>query len=112
MSLILQKSYFSLPKETPFPKKHFSDASRFNNPHILTWNANGLAARMNELEVFLNYINHIDVAMISETYFTTKNYVKIRGYSAYWTTHPSGRVLEEGQLLSLIRVFYTTRWKK
>lgn len=57
---------------------------------ILTWNANGLNERALELE---NYIqdNKIDIALISETHFTHKNYIKIKGYNAYWTIHPSGR---------------------
>ena len=61
-----------------------------NNLHIVTWNANGLALRVNELEMFLNS-NQIDIALISETHFTNKSHVRIRGFRAYWTTHPSGR---------------------
>lgn len=57
---------------------------------ILTWNANGLNQRVQELEVFLRE-NNTDIALISETHFTHKNYLKIKGYSAYWTTHPSER---------------------
>lgn len=57
---------------------------------IIAWNANGLNARAQELDVFLR-INNIDVALISETHFTEKNFIKIMGYKAYWTLHPSGR---------------------
>lgn len=57
---------------------------------IITWNANGLNQRAQELEVFLN-INHIDIALISETHFTNKSYIKFNGYKSYWTTHPSER---------------------
>ena len=57
---------------------------------IMTWNANGLVHRKQELEEFL-YSENIDIALISETHFTNKSYLKIRGYSMYYTTHPSGR---------------------
>lgn len=57
---------------------------------ILTWNANGLNQRIREIEVFLS-TNNIDIALISETHFSDKNYIKIRGYKVYWTTHPSDR---------------------
>lgn len=57
---------------------------------IITWNANGLCQRVHELESFL-HINSIDIALISETHFTHLSYIKINGYTAYWTTHPSGR---------------------
>ncbi len=61
-----------------------------DNLHIVTWNANGLLQRVNELELFL-CSNHIDLAQISETHFTSKNYLKIPGYTVYSTTDPSGR---------------------
>lgn len=57
---------------------------------IITWNANGLNQRARELEVFM-LTNNIDIALISETHFSNKNHIKIRGYCAYWTTHPSER---------------------
>lgn len=57
---------------------------------IITWNANGLIQRAHELEIFLR-TNNVDIALISETHFTNKNYIRIKGYSAYWTTHPSER---------------------
>lgn len=63
-----------------------------SNPflRIITWNANGLNQRARELELFLS-TNHIDIALISETHFSNKNYLKIRGFDTYWTTHPSER---------------------
>ena len=57
---------------------------------IITWNANGLNQRIHELEIFLR-TNNIDIALISETHFSNKNYIRIRGFCAYWTTHPSER---------------------
>lgn len=63
-----------------------------SNPflRIITWNANGLNQRSQELEIFMR-TNNIDIALISETHFSNKNYIKIKGYSSYWTTHPSER---------------------
>lgn len=57
---------------------------------IVTWNANGLSQRARELELFLREHN-IDIALISETHFTDKNYIKFKNYCIYWTTHPSER---------------------
>ena len=57
---------------------------------ILTWNANRLSQRAQELEIFLN-LNRIDATLISETHFTQQSRVKIFGYSVYHTNHPNGR---------------------
>jgi len=57
---------------------------------IIAWNANGLNSRAQELDVFLK-MNNIDVALISETHFSEIFFIKIMGYTAYWTLHPSGR---------------------
>lgn len=57
---------------------------------IVTWNANGLNQRAQELETFL-HTNNIDIALISETHFSNKSYIKITGFNSYWTTHPSER---------------------
>ena len=56
----------------------------------MTWNANGLNQRAQELEVFLRQHN-IDIALISETHFSNKNFIKFKNYCTYWTTHPSER---------------------
>ena len=56
---------------------------------MITWNANGLISRLRELEVFL-HTNYIDIALISETHLTNKNFIKIQGYQAYSTVHPTG----------------------
>ncbi len=55
-----------------------------NSLKLCIWNANGLAQHKLELHKFLN-INEIDIIMVSETRFTTKNYFKIDGYSMYDT---------------------------
>jgi exonuclease III len=57
---------------------------------IATWNANGLAQRISELEVFLN-IKKIDICLISESHFTITSYAKIRGYQCYQALHPAER---------------------
>lgn len=65
---------------------------------IITWNANGLVQRAQEVEIFLR-TNNIDIALISEMHFTNKNYIRISGYSAYWTTHPSERARGDTAIL-------------
>lgn len=45
---------------------------------IITWNANGLIQRAHELEIFLR-MNNVDIALISETHFTNKNYIRMKG---------------------------------
>lgn len=55
---------------------------------ILAWNANGLIARKNELQVILD-LNNIDVCLISETHMTDQHFCQIKGYKFYHTIHPS-----------------------
>lgn len=57
---------------------------------IITWNANGLVQRKQELENLMNN-EKIDIALISETHFTTWTTLKLRGYQIYTTEHPSNR---------------------
>lgn len=59
------------------------------NLRIVTWNANGLTERKQELELFLT-TEKIDIALISETRFTFKTQMTINGYQMYTTNHPSG----------------------
>lgn len=59
------------------------------NIRIVTWNANGLTEKRQEFEVFLS-VHKIDVALISETRFTSKSYLNIKNYTVYLTNHPSG----------------------
>lgn len=60
------------------------------NLKIMTWNANGLTERKLELETFLR-TERIDIALISETRFTSKSHISIKNYSVYTTNHPSGK---------------------
>lgn len=57
---------------------------------IVTWNANGLLQKSNELEIFLMREN-IDICLISETHLTRESQIKIRGYAGYHAYHPSDR---------------------
>jgi exonuclease III len=57
--------------------------------NITAWNANGLAQRIQEVEVFLNN-QKIDTLVVSETYFTERNYVKIPIHTTYVTIDPDG----------------------
>lgn len=61
-----------------------------HNLRLLTWNANGLVRRQNELEVLLNS-EQIDIALTSETHFTTWSLARIRGYQMHSCPHPSNR---------------------
>lgn len=54
---------------------------------IGVWNTNGLSKHSLELKHFL--LEHdIDVMLVSETHFTTKNNLRIHKYNAYHTMHP------------------------
>ena len=57
---------------------------------IITWNANGLVQRKQELEHLMNN-EKIDIALISETHFTSWTTLKLHGYRIYTTEHPSNR---------------------
>lgn len=57
---------------------------------VLTWNANGLINKRNELELFLQ-TNSIDIALITETHFTSWSYLRIHNYKLYECPHPSNR---------------------
>lgn len=57
---------------------------------ILTWNANGLLNHQRELEIFLQ-TQRIDVALISETHFTTQSFFRIPNYKTYITLRPDGK---------------------
>jgi len=53
------------------------------------WNANGLQRHKDEIILFLKQ-NYIDILLISETHFTSKNYFTIPGYKLCYTNHPDG----------------------
>jgi len=44
-----------------------------------------------EIKLFLKQ-NFIDILLISETHFTTKNYFSISSYKLYYNNHPDGTV--------------------
>jgi hypothetical protein len=48
-----------------------------------------LQSHKEEIKLFLNQ-NLIDIFLISETHFTTKNYFSIQRYKLYYTSHPDG----------------------
>jgi hypothetical protein len=54
---------------------------------LVLWNAIGLTNHKLELQTFLN-INKIDIALISETHFTSRTVFKIPHYNVYHTIHP------------------------
>jgi hypothetical protein len=56
---------------------------------IAQWNANGLQLHKEEVKLFLNE-NQIDILLISETHFTSKNHFTLPGYDVYYTNHPDG----------------------
>lgn len=57
---------------------------------IALWNANGMSQHQQELKTFITN-NNIDIILISETHFTSRNFMKIPRYDIYDTKHPSGR---------------------
>lgn len=74
-----------------------------NQLKICYWNANGLSQHRNEIEHFL-LSNEIDILLVSETHFTTRNCFRIRGYSTYDTKHPSGRACGGTALIVLNKI--------
>lgn len=57
--------------------------------HIATWNINGLAPNINELEMLIKS-NKLDVCLISESHTTARSRICIPGFSVYHTCHPDG----------------------
>jgi hypothetical protein len=60
--------------------------------HVVLWNANGLPNHKLELQAFLD-IHKIDIALISETHFTSRSVFKIPHYTIYHTIHPDDTAL-------------------
>lgn len=60
-----------------------------NSFKIAVWNANGLSQHSHEIEIFLKN-GDIDIMLISETHFTQKSFLRLKGYTIYTTNHPSG----------------------
>jgi hypothetical protein len=57
---------------------------------VCIWNANGLSQHADEVKTIIINQN-IDIFLISETHFTTKNYFRIPNYATYTTEHPEGK---------------------
>jgi len=54
---------------------------------VVIWNANGLSNHKLELQTFLD-MHKIDIALISETHFTSRTVFKLPHYTVYHTIHP------------------------
>lgn len=61
-----------------------------NKLKIAVWNANGLSQHKLEVQAFLRD-QQIDIMLISETHFTTRNKFNISNYTVYDTKHPDGK---------------------
>jgi exonuclease III len=61
-----------------------------NSLRIVLWNANGLQSHKQELQTFLN-IHKIDIALISETHFTTRTMFRMPNYNVYHIPHHDDR---------------------
>jgi hypothetical protein len=61
-----------------------------NSQPIVLWKANGLTSHKFELQTFLN-IHKIDIALISETHFTTRSMFRMPNYNVYHVPHPDDR---------------------
>lgn len=57
--------------------------------NIATWNINGLAPNVNEVEVLLD-THKLDILLISETHLTDRSSVNIKNYTTHNTKHPDG----------------------
>jgi len=53
------------------------------------WNSNGLTQHRDELDILLHN-ERIDLALITETHFTDRSYLRIQDYTLYRTDHPDG----------------------
>lgn len=56
---------------------------------IILWNANGLKQNESELLNFL-IVNQIDIALITETHYSTNSSHFFPGFNIYKTNHPDG----------------------
>jgi len=54
---------------------------------VVLWNANGLLNHKLEFQAFLD-LHKIDIALISETHFTSRTVFKFPHYTKYHTIHP------------------------
>lgn len=56
----------------------------------MTWNANGILNKRNELEVFLK-VQNVDICLLSETHLRKDDILAFSGYQVYHTTHPDNQ---------------------
>ena len=54
---------------------------------LALWNANDLSSHRLELQTFLD-LHKIDIALISETHFTSRTVFRLPRYSVFHTIHP------------------------
>lgn len=57
---------------------------------VATWNINGLASNIHELESII-MTNKLDIVLISESHATARSNFRIKGYNIYTTPHPDGK---------------------
>ena len=60
---------------------------------VVLWNAYGLSNHKLELQAFLD-THKIDIALISETHFTSRTVFKIPNYTVYHTTYTNDMHME------------------
>lgn len=65
-----------------------------NSLLILSFNSNGLKNRKNDLQTVL-YENRIEIALISETHFTSNSTINIPGYTIF-STNRSDNLAHDG----------------
>jgi len=54
---------------------------------LALWNANGLSSYLLELQTFLD-MHKIDIALISEMYFTSRTVLRLPRYTVFHSIHP------------------------
>lgn len=73
---------------------------------ILMWNANGLSNHRNELITVLND-KRIDLALISETHFTSRTKFSIPGYNVITSNHPDNTAHAGAAIIIKSSLLYT-----
>jgi exonuclease III len=54
---------------------------------VALWNANGLSSHRLEFQTFLD-MHQIDIALVSQTHFTSRTGFRLPRYTVYYTIHP------------------------
>jgi hypothetical protein len=84
-----------------------------NSLRTVLWDANGLTSHKLELQTFLN-IHKIDIALISETHYTTRTMFRMPNYNVYHIPHTEVRAhvpLSSSVVEALITSSYITKTK-